>query len=166
MSSSNIHILKKSAQDGSAPARPNALKHLDAAHEKLMQLQAWRRQYKIELAECIEQRDDALRELDDSKTENRRQAEILEEYTAIIEAQAKLIVQMRADRPIREKRRKRAQRDRIPEDDGPALTAMAIHRHRQLENISGKERQTDDRSAIPSQSNNLTGLIRRFLGSY
>ena len=44
--------------------RPKGIEHLEAAHTKLVELQAVRQHLKAKLARCIEQRDNALREVD------------------------------------------------------------------------------------------------------
>jgi len=41
----------------------NAITHIEAAHTKLVQLQTARQQMKAELAHCIDERDNALREV-------------------------------------------------------------------------------------------------------
>lgn len=42
----------------------NAIMHIKAAHSKLIQLQVVRRSMKAEMARCIAERDNALRELE------------------------------------------------------------------------------------------------------
>ena len=48
-----------------------AITHIEAAHTKLVQLQTVRRQMKAELARCIDQRDNALREVEILRVELR-----------------------------------------------------------------------------------------------
>lgn len=50
--------------------KPNA--HLAAAHEKLVELQAVRQHMKTKLARCIEQRDEALRKVDQLRAKLRK----------------------------------------------------------------------------------------------
>ena len=52
--------------------RTKAITHLEAAHTKLVQLQTIRRHMKTELARCIDERDNALREVERLSNELRK----------------------------------------------------------------------------------------------
>jgi len=165
MNSRNIHFLKNDAQKDIAPTRSRALEHLDAAHAKLVQLQAWRRQFKIDYAECVKQRDAARRELVDFKCIANRKSEALQEYDTILAAQTQLIQDLRDECSTLQERHPRPARDVDPESNGPALTALALDRYEEQESIADQERDMADADHDPNRSAGLLGRIRSLLMS-
>jgi len=72
----------------------NAIEHLEAAHAKLMKLQAGRRELKAELALSVEERDNALREIDRLNDEQKSKAAI------VYEVQDTIIARLRDERAL------------------------------------------------------------------
>jgi len=163
MTSRNIHFLKTGAQKDIAPTRSRALGHLDAAHAKLVQLQAWRRQFKIDYAECVQQRDAARRELEDIKCIANRQSEALQECDTILAAQTQLIQDLRDDCSALQEKYPRPARDVDPESSGPALTALALVRYAAQESIADQKRGMTDADHDPNRSAGLFSRLRSLL---
>jgi GTP1/Obg family GTP-binding protein len=87
----------------------NAIGHLEAAHAKLMQLQAGRRELKAELERCVEERDNALREVDRLNDEQKSKAVVVyevqdaiitrlkREHALVVEALKEILATLTAD---------------------------------------------------------------------
>jgi hypothetical protein len=174
MEPKNVHLLNVKRAKGDTP-RPRILDYLDAARANLAQLEAWRKQHKIDYAECAEQRDAALREVEHLKLDGEKQIDavrdqlgqlqarqrqyvvdyaecekqrdtalrdrdrsnedaaqkrlLLEEYDSIIEAQSKLIEELRAQNLREPNDRARRDPGESLEESRPSLTILALERH-------------------------------------
>ena len=97
-----------------------------AAHAKLKQLQAWRRQHQVEYSLCVNERDTALREIEKLKFYAAEQSDELEHAQRLTEAQAQLIRELRVECAAVRKNSKRPVRAKAVDADGPALTVQAV----------------------------------------
>lgn len=132
MGSTNIEFLAdrrpKEAKGSGAPNPRGALRHLDAAHVKLEQLQVWRRQLKSDYETCIDERDTALLALDNALQELDEKSRILDEKLALVETQKDLIVQLLDELAEIENGAEPAPRIEFASSEAPALTTRVLAR--------------------------------------
>lgn len=157
MSSKKIEFL---ADRRAKPQRPTAalraLRHLDAARAKLETLQAARKQLKLVLVQRTDERDAALALAKDLRLRYDERGHELEEATRLVDAQAEKIAQLRAEYTALQDRVRPRQR-RQSDDDGPALTVLA------LEKVAARS-HAETPSKVPAEPAEVqTSLVRRIL---
>ena len=107
MEPKNVHLLNVKRAKGDTP-RPRILDYLDAARANLAQLEAWRKQHKIDYAECAEQRDAALREVEHLKFDGEKEIDAVRDQLGQLQARQRQYV---VDYAECEKQRDTALRD-------------------------------------------------------
>ncbi|MDH3977508.1 MAG: hypothetical protein OEU86_03250 [Gammaproteobacteria bacterium] len=130
MSSKKIEFLKDRLSEEQKSANPRgALKHLDAARARLEELQVWRRQMKIDFSRCEEERDNALQSVAELEALTNEQEEEIEDLQQFISEQKKLINRLRADHDALKERTRLTRKRRVSdEEEGPALTVLAMEK--------------------------------------
>jgi hypothetical protein len=83
---------------GRVPTPLRAVRHVDAARKKLEKLQAWRRELKAELTQCIGERDAAVREIERLKSERDAGLAELGRAAERLDAQEAVIAEFRDER--------------------------------------------------------------------
>ena len=157
MSTKKIEILAERRATLQGPEKSlRALRHLDAARAKLEILQTTRRQLKIDLEKSTGEREAALVDFEKLKLQYDEQSHEFHDAQALLDAQAEQITQLRAE-CTRLQENVRRHRPQQRDEDGPALTVLALEKvAAQISNIG---------AAVPSaeQPATSTRLIDRIL---
>jgi len=96
MSNENIHVLKVNETRSVEDRNAAVLGHIVAAHAKLEKLRVFRQEMKAEFQLCKEERDTALRDLEQVRSQLSASEMLLAESEEIITAQSTLIEELRA----------------------------------------------------------------------
>jgi hypothetical protein len=158
MSTKRIEILaerRASLQDPKKSLR--VLRHLDAARVKLEILQVTRRQLKIDLKKSAGERDAALADIEELKLQYDKQSHEFHDVQALLEAQAEQITQLRVECTKLQDSVGRRQRPRQRDEDGPALTVLA------LEKVAAQISATNAAITPAEQPSASTKLMDRIL---
>ena len=131
MSSKSVHYLNNDARPKNDPPRSRGLEHLAAAHEKLMRLQTIRRKLKEDYGERVAELDVAMREIEENKCVISKQSDFLGEQDSVIQAQSRLIDDLRAEMIELKSRLTRRSGSAAPGSDTASIVMRAVDRHDQ-----------------------------------
>ena len=154
MDSKKIHYLSEDTRRSFESPQSRGLKHLAAAHEKLLILQAARKELKQQYANRVEALEVATGELEKNRAVIANQSELLKEYEAIIESQSGLIDRLREEKTELQARLVKRRPSRDPDDEAPSLTVRAVEKHEQ------KRTQRKEQSEKNSLSDKFHRLLK------